>query len=308
MDWDKLRIFYYVADAGSFTKAASRLNTSQPAISRQISTFEERLGVPLFHRHARGLLLTEQGELLFRAARDVFSDLALAQARITENQNATQRVLKLAATIGFGVSWIAPRLHKFLALHPDIHFTLRVSDDPVDLTVHESDVAISPSITENPDLIFHELISRHLQLYASRDYLLKFGVPLSEADLDHHRLVVFMDKGMIPYDNINWLLTCGTSPGIRREPYLSINNLQGIARAVEKGSGIACLPSYVATQYKDLIQILPHVRGPEVRFYYVYSNQLKESKRIAHLLTFLQQEVLEEDQQIEEYRNENYLS
>jgi DNA-binding transcriptional LysR family regulator len=306
MDWDKLRVFYYVAEAGSFTKAASRLDITQSALSRQISTFEERLGVPLFHRHARGLLLTEQGELLFRAAREVFSDLAMAQARITEDQHATQRVLKLAATVGFGVSWIAPRLYKFLTIHPDIHLTLRLSDDPVDLTVHESDVAISPSITEDPDLIFFELLSRPLQIYASRDYLLKFGVPLSEADLDHHRLVVFTDKEMIPFDNINWLLTCGTSPGIRRDPYLSINNL-GIAHAVEKGSGIACLPSYIADKAKDLVQILPNVRGPEVRFYFVYSTQLKESKRIAHLLAFLKQEALEEKQQIEEYKRANYL-
>ena len=75
MDWDKLRIFYNVADSGNFTRAASRLNLSQSAISRQIAGLEIRMGVPLFHRHARGLILTEQGELLFRTIREVFSEL-----------------------------------------------------------------------------------------------------------------------------------------------------------------------------------------------------------------------------------------
>lgn len=307
MDWDKLRVFYNVAESGSFTRAATRLEISQSAISRQISIFEDRLGVPLFHRHARGLLLTEQGELLFRAARDVFSDLAMVQARITENLKVTQGAMKIAATIGFGVAWMAPRLHKFLALYPDIHLTLRVSDDPVNLTVHESDVAISSSITEDADLIYRELLSRPLQIYASRKYLLKFGVPLKAEDLDHHRLVIFSDKDMLPFDDVNWLLTCGTPPGIKREPYLSINNLHGIARAVEEGSGIACLPSYIAQKCKSLIQILPEVKGPHVRFYFVYSHQLRDSKRIAHLWAFLKKETLEEEAQIRKEAHANFL-
>ena len=72
MDWDKLRVFHAVAEAGSFTHAGESLNLSQSAVSRQISALEESLNVPLFHRHARGLILTEQGELLNKTARDVF--------------------------------------------------------------------------------------------------------------------------------------------------------------------------------------------------------------------------------------------
>lgn len=307
MDWDKLRIFYNVAESGSFTRAALRLEVSQSAISRQISTFEERLGLPLFYRHARGLLLTEQGELLFRAAREVFSDLAMVQARIKEDLQTTQKPMKIAVTIGFGVAWIAPRLHKFLDSYPDHLLTLRLSDDPVNLTVHESDVAISSSITEDRDLIYRELLCRPLQIYASRKYLFKFGVPLKESDLDHHQLVTFSDKEMLPFDHVNWLLTCGTPPGIKREPYLSINNLQGIARAVEEGSGIACLPPYIVQNSKELVQILPEVKGPNVRFYFVYSQQLKDSKKIANLWEFLKKETLAEETQIKETARANFL-
>src|SRR5476651_701376 len=156
MDWDKLRVFYNVVESGSFTRAALRLEISQSAISRQISTLENRMGVPLFHRHARGLILTEQGELLFRTAREVFTELAVAQVRITEKIKVSQGTLKIASTIGFGTTWLAPRLHKFLAQYPEMRITLRLSDDPIELTVHESDVAISSSVTEERDLIYRE--------------------------------------------------------------------------------------------------------------------------------------------------------
>jgi DNA-binding transcriptional LysR family regulator len=298
MDWDKLRVFYNVAESGSFTRAALRLEISQSAISRQISALEDRMGVPLFHRHARGLILTEQGELLFRTAREVFSELALIQAQITENIKISAGSLKIAATNGFGTSWMAPRLHKFLAQYPEIRVTLRLSDDPVDLTVHESDVAITSSVTDDENLIYRELLCRSLFIYSSRQYLMKFGVPVKAEDLDSHRLVVFRDKTMLPFDHVNWLLTCGTPPDVRREPYLLINNLNGIARAVENGSGIACLPDYIAQQSKNLIQILPELKTPHVRFYFVYSQQLKNSKRIKHLCTFLNQESREEEKQI----------
>ena len=75
MDWDKLRVFQAAAEAGSFTHAGERLHLSQSAVSRQISSLEESLNVALFHRHARGLILTEQGEVLLSTTKDVFTKL-----------------------------------------------------------------------------------------------------------------------------------------------------------------------------------------------------------------------------------------
>jgi len=84
VDWDKIRIFYTVAEAGSFTRAGDDLGLSQSAVSRQISALERELKAPLFHRHARGLILTEQGDLLFRAARDMRMRLETTKARLVE--------------------------------------------------------------------------------------------------------------------------------------------------------------------------------------------------------------------------------
>src|SRR5919109_5308641 len=102
MDWDKLRIFQAVADAGSFTHAGDALKLSQSAISRQIGALEEQLGVMLFHRHARGLILTEQGELLYRRAREMAGKVATAETLLHANQDKPVGRLKITAAIGFG--------------------------------------------------------------------------------------------------------------------------------------------------------------------------------------------------------------
>src|SRR6267154_2223314 len=86
MDWDKLRVFLSVAEAGSFTHAGEGLSLSQSAVSRQISALEDSLTVPLFHRHARGLILTEQGELLFRTAKEIFAKLAMTEAMLNDDE------------------------------------------------------------------------------------------------------------------------------------------------------------------------------------------------------------------------------
>ena len=99
MDWDKLRIFHAVAEAGSFTHAGESLNLSQSAVSRQISALEESLNVSLFHRHARGLILTEQGELLYRTAHEVFAKLAMAEAQLSESKDRPKGQLKVTTTV-----------------------------------------------------------------------------------------------------------------------------------------------------------------------------------------------------------------
>jgi DNA-binding transcriptional LysR family regulator len=295
MDWDKLRIFYNVADSGNFTRAAERLNSSQSAVSRHISGLENRMGVSLFHRHARGLDLTEQGELLFRTIREVFSELAMVQARITENIKGLQEVLKITSIVGFGTTWLAPRLYKLLDQHPELCVTLKLSDNPVDLMIHEADVSITCSKTDNDELIYREFLSRSLCIYSSRSYLFQYGIPLKAEDLDRHRLIVFSDKSMIPFDSVNCLLTCGTPLGVKREPHLSINDLNGMARAVQGGSGIACLPPHIAEKCKGLVQILPEIELPKIQYYCTYSRQLADSKRIDYLWNFLKKEAQEEE-------------
>jgi len=189
VDWDKIRIFYTVAEAGSFTRAGDDLGLSQSAVSRQISALERELKAPLFHRHARGLILTEQGDLLFRAARDMRMRLETTKARLVETSERPSGELKVTTTVGLGSIWLAQRIAEFMDLYPDVRVELILSNEELDLAMREADVAIRLRRPAQPDLIQRRLFTVHFHVYASNDYLKRFGEPKTLEELDEHRIV-----------------------------------------------------------------------------------------------------------------------
>src|SRR5258707_4138424 len=224
MDWDKLRVFHAVAEAGSFTHAGEALNLSQSAVSRQISALEESLSVPLFHRHARGLILTEQGELLFRTAREVFAKLAMSESLISESKDRPKGPLKITTTVAFGSIWLTPRIHEFLDLYPEIQVSLVVDDSELDLSMREADVAIRMTPPRQPDLIQRHLVSVQEHAYGTTDYLKKHGMPQRAEDLDQHRLIVYGEDAPPPVPGATWLLDSGVKTGNDRRPTLTVHN------------------------------------------------------------------------------------
>ncbi len=162
MDWDKLKVFHAAAEAGSFTHAGEQLGLSQSAVSRQVSALEQELSVSLFHRHARGLILTEQGDLLFRTAHDVFMQLQAARAKLTDSRERPSGDLKITTTPGVGINWLIPRLGEFTALYPEIRISLIVTDEELDLSMREADVAIRTRKPTQPDLIQRKLFCDRL--------------------------------------------------------------------------------------------------------------------------------------------------
>ncbi|HEX2114508.1 MAG TPA: LysR family transcriptional regulator, partial [Alphaproteobacteria bacterium] len=281
MDWDKLRIFHSVAEAGSFTHAGDTLNLSQSAVSRQISALEDSLRTPLFHRHARGLILTEQGELLYRTVRDVFLKLAAAEAQISESKEKPSGLLRVTTPVALGSVWLTPRLKEFVELYPDIHLNLLVDDSELDLGMREADCAIRTTTPRQPDLVQRHLLTIHVHVFASPAYLKKFGVPKTAADLDGHKIIVYGEDPRPPFPGVNWLLEAGTKPGHRRQPALMVNNIYAILRAVENGIGIAAFPDYMAHESTKIVQVLPELEGPTYEAYFVYPEELRNSKRIA---------------------------
>jgi DNA-binding transcriptional LysR family regulator len=293
MDWDKLRVFHAVAEAGSFTHAGEALNLSQSAVSRQISALEESLSVPLFHRHARGLILTEQGELLFRTAREVFAKLSMAEGLISESKDRPKGPLKITTSVAFGSTWLSPRVREFLDLYPEIQVSLVVDDTELDLSMREADVAIRLSPPRQPDLIQRHLVSVQVHVYGAPDYIKKYGMPQSPEDLDKHRIIIYGEDARAPVPNINWLLESGARPGQDRKPILTVNNFYAILRGVLSGLGIAALPDFMATEHPTLVRVLPEMTGPPVDAYFVYPEELRASKRIAVFRDFLLRKVAE---------------
>ena len=291
MDWDKLRVFHAVAEAGSFTHAGETLNLSQSAVSRQISGLEDSLKLSLFHRHARGLILTEQGEILYQTARDVFAKLATTEALLSEGKDSPKGPLRLTTTIALGSNWLSPRLASFLELFPEINLTLILNDSELDLAMRQADVAIRLTPPRQPDLIQRHLKTIAFHLYAAPDYLIRHGLPKTPADLVDHRLVIYGETPHPPFPNVNWLMDIAASHRGRQSNVVRMNNYFAIFRAVQTGLGIAALPDYMAREDVSLIRVIPDLEGPPVPTYFVYPEELRHSKRIMVLRDFLIQEV-----------------
>jgi DNA-binding transcriptional LysR family regulator len=297
MDWDKLRIFHAVAEAGSFTHAGETLNLSQSAISRQISSLEQSLGVTLFHRHARGLLLTEQGDDLYRTAHEVFHKLAMAEARLTDSKERPEGPLKITTTVGFGSVWLTPRIKEFLDLYPEIDITILLVYDDLDLTMREADVAIRLTPPRQADLIQRHLMQIRHNVYASAEYLKAHGTPKTIDDLAKHKLVVFGEEvgdqvELIP--NLNFLMYAGRDRENPHVPVLKVNNIYGIYRAVLSGVGIGALPDYMMTGgHATLVRVLPELQSPPTEVFFVYPEEMRHSARVEVFRDFLVRKVLE---------------
>ncbi|THH38870.1 LysR family transcriptional regulator [Aliishimia ponticola] len=288
MDWDKLRIFHAVADAGSLTHAGDRLNLSQSAVSRQVRALEESLNATLFHRHARGLILTEQGEFLFDATSAMSRRLDTAAARIRDSEEEVFGELRVTTTTGFGSIWLAPRLSKLYAKFPDLKVDLMLEERVLDLPMREADVAIRMKEPSQADLIRKRLMSVRMSMFATRKYIDENGMPATIDDLRDHRLIcqspdsTQVSAGLTLVQNL-----------LTHQPrsLLSVNNYFGVLQAVLHDLGIGVLPDYVAIENPGLVAVLSDTHSAEVPVFLAYPEELRQSKRVSAFRDFVQEEI-----------------
>lgn len=289
MDWDKLRIFHAVADAGSLTHAGDSLHLSQSAVSRQIRALELNLDTTLFRRHARGLILTEQGELLFEATRAMSKRLEATAARIRDSEDEVFGELRVTTTTGFGTLWLAPRLARLFDLYPRLKIDLMLEERLLDLPMREADIAIRMKEPSQADLIRRRLMDVSIKLYASEGYVRRFGQPETEEDLQEHRLITHNP----------------TSPQVRAgaefvrpfldqntNAHLTVNSYFGILEAVRNDLGIGALPDYIPGAASGaLIRMLPRLESASIPVYLAYVEELRHSKRIGAFRDFVLEEI-----------------
>lgn len=287
MDWDKLRIFHAAAAAGSFTHAGEALHLSQSAVSRQVAALEYDLKTSLFHRHARGLLLTEQGEMLFRTVQEVMGKLEGARLRLADAREKPHGQLRVTANTGFGAGALAPRLAEFRELYPDIDLVVILTEDELDLSMREADVALRLREPTQADLIRRRLLSIHYNPYASRGYLERFGRPNSAEDLDAHRIISFGVTGAAYLNDLNLLLTLGRDAKKPRAPAISINNMFAMLKVIEKGGGIGVLPDYFIDQNSPLVRLEFGLEMPVFDCWLVYPEEMKNVARVQAFRDFL---------------------
>ena len=287
MDWDKLRIFHAVAEAGSFTAAGDSLNLNQSSVSRQISTLEESLDVVLFHRHPRGLVLTEQGEILKDAVTDIFAKLSRIEGQLSDTKDLAEGPLTITVSDFIGSTWLAPKLREFRAAYPAIQLTILFEDRILNLGMREADAALRLRKSKQADLVQRHLTEVHFHMCASAQYLEAHGTPKKQEDLQEHCLIGFPQDTYAPFANPNWLFDFAKIDIESHYNLLMMNSMYAIHKAVKTGAGIAVLPDYLINERHDLQMIMPDVERPVVDMYFTYPAERKHSKRLAALREFL---------------------
>ena len=287
MDWDKLKIFHAVAEAGSFTNATINLNLSQSAISRQIQSLEQDLKVQLFERHARGLTLTENGEYVYKTAHEVISKLKEVETSLGDQKNKPTGKLTITTVRSFGTHWLTPRIQEFMNLNPEIEVELIFDDKELDLSTRQADIGIFMRRPKQLNYIQKKLIDIKYFVYGSNKYLEKYGMPKTIADLNKHKFISFGKGAPSPVYNPDWALKLGVKDGKKRKSIMKVNSVMGLLLAVETGVGLAALPEYLVSNSNNVIKVLPNSEGPITEAHFVYPQSLKNNARVTAFRNFL---------------------
>ena len=287
MDWDKLKIFHTVAEASSFTKASTILNLSQSAISRQIQALESDLKIQLFERHARGLILTENGEYLFKSAHEVISKLKDVESNLSGQKDKLNGKLTVTTVVSFGTTWLTPRIKEFMDINPEIEIELIFDDEELDLSTRQADVAIRMRRPKQLNLIQKKFVNFNYHIYASNEYLEKNGYPKNLKDLDKHKFITYGRGAPSPVYNPDWVLKVGAREGTKRKSAMRVNSVYGLLLAVQSGVGLAALPDYIAHNIPNLTKVLPNEPGKPTETHFVYPSSIKNNARLIAFRNFI---------------------
>ena len=293
MDWDKLKIFHAVAEAGNFTKATYTLNLSQSAISRQIQSLEQELKTHLFERHARGLSLTENGEYLFKTAHEVISKLKDVESTLIDRKNKPSGKLTVTTVVSFGTTWLTPRIQEFMKLNPEIEIELIFDDKELDLSTRQADIGIWMRRPKQLNYIQKKLIDINYHIYGSPKYLEQFGFPKTVADLNKHKFISFGKGAPSPVYNPDWALKLGMKDNKKRKTCMKVNSVYGLLLAVQSGVGLAALPDYLTVKQPNIVKVLPKVEGPITEAHFVYPQSMKNVARVQAFRNFLYSKISE---------------
>ena len=291
MDWDKLKIFHAVAEAGSFTSATVNLNLSQSALSRQIQSLENELKVKLFERHARGLALTENGEYLFKTAHEVISKLKEVETTLGDKKNKPSGKLTVTTFVSFGTTWLTPRIQEFMQLNPEIEVELIFDDKELDLSTRQADIGIWARRPKQLNYIQKKLIDINYHIYGSAKYLEQYGHPKNISELNKHKFISYGRGTPSPVFNPDWALKLGGKDNKKIKPIMKVNSVYGLLLAVQSGVGLAALPDYITASVPNIIRVLPKIEGPKTEAHFVYPSSLKNVARVIAFRNFLYSKV-----------------
>lgn len=286
VDINKLKAFYFAAKAGSLS--APNIGISPSVVSRHIKDLEAHYDCQLFHRVGGKLELSQFGEILADEAEKIFFNIKVAQRKIEDAKTIPTSHFTVI-TPNFWASGVVIRyINRFLEKHPNIRVDI-VSDDRNPEFTFQEEVAILPYVPKNINAVKKFLMSFNLKLFASKDYIKKFGMPACVEDLAQHRMVASSARSDFLQD-LNWHLKLTKN---ELTPFIKVDNL--LYAAIE-GLGITTLAKEnVFLKKSDLVEILPEINGPSVNAYFIYPEFLRESPTLTLFKNYLDEIIAETD-------------
>lgn len=286
MNWDDLKYFLAVAREGQILGAAKKLDVSQATLNRRISNLERDLGKKLFDRSPTGCVLLAPGQALLERAERVENEMIQTTADLTDDTQGLSGTVRIGAPDGFGVSFLAPRLHQLSEQYPQLQIQLVPMPRVFSLSQREADIAITIGRPQKGRLRVRKLTDYSLSLYASKDYLERMGTPRTLDELNQHRLVGYVEDLIfspeLEYNKqifSSWRST------------IEISGVIGQFEAVRAGAGIGVLHDFMAIRDSSLVPVLTQDSTLSRSYWMVWHESLKNSRRVQVVVEFLSQAV-----------------
>lgn len=255
MNWDDIRVFLAIARTGQILAAARRLGLNHATVARRLTALEESLGARLFDRSTSGCVLTESGSRFFERAERMEAEAVAAEADLGAETPGITGTVRIGAPDGFGVAYLAPRLGRLTARHPNLTVQLVPVPRSFSLSRREADIAVTIDRPQTGRVVAGKLVDYTLGLYASKGYLKQHGQPASSSDLIEHDLIGYVEDLLYSAS-----LSYGTEITRDWRSRFEIASALGQTEAVRSGAGIGILHDFIARDDPDLTPVLPETR------------------------------------------------
>ncbi len=285
-DWNQVRAFLVTVEEGSLSAAARALGSTQPTLSRQVTGLEETLGVLLFERGPRNMVLTSAGVDLVdhvRAMGEAASQISLSASG---HSQAIDGTVSISATEMTAAYTLPPILETFRERAPNIRIEILSSNVIDDLILRDADIAIRHAPPEHDDLIGKHIGNSVALLYGARQYLDRFGCPTTMSDLPSHTLI-----GQTPLQaNLLSLRALGLQL-VEEDFNIITSSSLTLLELVRQGLGLSFLQRHTANRFPELISILKDDISQPIPIWLVTHRELHKSRRIRLVFDWLEESI-----------------
>jgi DNA-binding transcriptional LysR family regulator len=284
MGLDDALIFTRVVECHSFTSAAATLGMQKSTVSRRIAQLEERLGVRLLNRTTRKLRLTEVGQAYYERCRQIMQEFSEAEQAIMQLQREPTGLLRVSSPIEFGQLFLGGVVGEFMRSYPAIQVEVELTTRTVDPVEEGVDVVIHLGRPQDSSLVARRLMTSPRQLYASPDYIQRYGMPQTPDELTSHRCIHALVDGARKW---RFDLPAASVP---INPVLVVNNITFAREAALAGVGIINVPAFIAepcVEAGTLVRVLEDTELPSSELYALYPSRRFQAMKVKAFIDFV---------------------